>query len=85
MVTQQSQIKLNLPLSLKEYLESRAQRFGMPLAGYVKYLILKDVDDMDYPTFEASDRTNTKAEQAVKSKKESLVVEDIHRLFSDLK
>ena len=57
MVTQQAQIKINLPLTLKEYLESRAGKFGLPLAGYIKHLMLKDVEGMDYPTFELSDRS----------------------------
>lgn len=68
MITQQAQIKLNLPLALKEYLESKANRFGMPLAGYIKHLVLKDVEDMDYPVFEASDRTIRKAKEALKNR-----------------
>jgi Txe/YoeB family toxin of Txe-Axe toxin-antitoxin module len=37
--------KEDLPIQLKEYLESKAGRFGMPLAGYIKHLILKEVSD----------------------------------------
>lgn len=66
MITQQAQIKLNLPLALKEFLESKASRFGMPLAGYIKHLMLKDVEDMQYPTFEASDRTIRAYKKAMK-------------------
>ncbi len=84
MVTQQAQIKLNLPVSLKEYLESKASKFGMPLAGYIKHLILKDVEDMDYPTFEASERTINKAKEALKNKDKSILVEDIDKFFKDL-
>lgn len=68
MITQQTQIKLNLPVALKEYLESKAAKFGMPLAGYIKHLILKDVEDMDYPTFEASDSTIKALKKAMKEK-----------------
>ena len=39
MITHQAQIKLNLPLALKDFLDSKAQRFGMPLAAYIKHLI----------------------------------------------
>jgi predicted DNA-binding protein len=84
MVTQQSQIKLNLPIELKEFLESKASRFGMPLASYVKHLILKDVEDMEYPTFEASDRTIEKAKEALKNKDKSILVEDIDEFFREL-
>jgi predicted DNA-binding protein len=68
MVTQQAQIKVNLPVQLKEYLESKANRFGMPLAGYIKHLILKEVSDMDYPVFEASDRTIKAYKKALKER-----------------
>ena len=84
MITQQSQIKVNLPIQLKEYLESKANKFGMPLAGYIKHLILEDVADMDYPEYEASDRTIKKAEKAIKEKNKSILVEDVDKFFKDL-
>lgn len=74
MNTQQAQIKLNLPLPLKEYLESRSDKFGMPLAGYIKYLILKDVSDMDYPTYQASERTEEEYKNAVKERAHAIKV-----------
>ena len=51
MITQQSQVKVNLPIQLKHYLESKAGKFGMPMAGYIKYLILQDVSKQEYPVF----------------------------------
>ena len=84
MITQQAQIKVNLPANLKDYLESKANRFGMPLAGYIKHLILKDVENMDYPVFEASDRTVKKAKEALKNKDKSVLVKDIDTFFKNL-
>lgn len=84
MITQQAQIKLNLPVTLKEYLESKASRYGMPLAGYVKHLILKDVADMDYPTFQASDKTIKSYKKAVKQKNKAIEVTNINDLFSNM-
>lgn len=84
MITQQAQIKLNLPLALKDYLDSKASKFGMPLAGYIKHLILKDVADMEYPTFEASDRTIKAYKQALKDKDKAIVVTDIDEYFKNL-
>lgn len=84
MVTQQTQIKLNLPLALKEYLESKAGKFGMPLAGYIKYLILKDVADMEYPTFEASDKTIAAYKKALKEKNKAVEITDINEFFKKL-
>ncbi len=85
MITQQAQIKINLPLPLKDFLESKANKFGMPLAGYIKHLMLKEVEDMDYPVFEASDRTIRKAKQALKNKDKAILVEDVDKFFESLK
>ena len=85
MITQQTQIKLNLPLALKDFLESKASRFGMPLAGYIKHLMLKDVEDMHYPVFEASDRTIRRAKEALKNKDKAILVKDIDEFFKNLK
>ena len=84
MVTLQSQIKVNLPLALKEYLESKAQKFGMPLASYVKHLILKDVENMEYPTYVASERTIKKAKEALEHKSEAILVNDVDSFFENL-
>lgn len=84
MITQQAQIKLNLPLALKDFLESKASKFGMPLAVYVKHLILKEVEDMEYPVFEASERTIKKAKEALKNKDKSIMVRDVHEFFKNL-
>ncbi len=84
MITQQEQVKLNLPIALKGYLESKAGRFGMTLAGYLKHLILKDVEDMEYPIYQVSERTTKKAVRALKTKKKSIVVKDINRFFKNL-
>ena len=85
MITQQAQIKVNLPLQLKEYLESKASRFGMPLAGYIKHLILKEVVDMDYPVFEASDRTLKAYRKALKERAKAVKVKgDIGKFLENL-
>ncbi len=84
MITQQAQIKLNLPLALKDFLESKANKFGMPLAGYIKHLMLKDVEDMDYPTFEASDRTIKAYKKALQNKDKAIEVTDIDEFFKNL-
>ena len=79
MNTQQAQIKLNLPLPLKDYLESKAGKFGMPLAGYIKHLILKDVEQMDFPTFEASDKTIQAYKKALQEKVEAKSIDDLFK------
>ena len=84
MLTQQTQIKINLPLSLKEYLESKAQKFGLPMASYVRHLILNDVKEMVFPEYKMSDRTEKKVQKAMKEKNRSIVVADIDQTFRNL-
>lgn len=84
MITQQTQIKLNLPLVLKEYLESKASKFGTPLATYIRHLILKDIEDMDYPTYEASDKTIKAYKKAVKEETKAKEVKDVDKFFENL-
>ena len=40
----------------------------MPVAGYIKHLVLKDVADMDYPTFQISAASEKRALKALKEK-----------------
>ena len=81
MITQQAQIKINLPLALKEFLESKASKFDMPLAGYIKHLMLKDVENMEYPTFEASDSTIRAYKKAMKNRNKAIKVTNIDEYF----
>lgn len=84
MNTTQAQIKVNLPLTMKDFLESKASKFGMPVAGYVKHLILKDIEDMDYPVYEASDSTIKAYKKALKNKDKAIEVTDIDQFFKNL-
>lgn len=86
MVTQQSQIKVNLPVQLKHYLESKAGRFGMPMAGYIKYLILKDVSEQEYPVYSASQKTEKAYKQAQKDESEGKLVsfDEFNALLTDV-
>jgi len=86
MNTAQSQIKINIPVTMKEYLESKAEKFGMPIAGYIKHLILKDIEDMDYPTFQASEETEKAYSKALKEYNagETVKIKDIDSFFDEL-
>ena len=84
MLTKQTQIKLNIPFQLKKYLESRAARFGLPVAGYVRHLIVKDVEDMEYPTYQASEKIEKTAKKAMKEIEKSIAVNDIEEYFDNL-
>jgi len=86
MNTSQSQIKVNIPVNMKDYLESKASKFGMPVAGYIKHLILKDIEDMDYPTYQASEETERSYKKAIKEYEsgDSIKVKDVDAFFEEL-
>ena len=86
MITQQTQIKINLSATMKDYLESKASKFGMPIAGYVKTLILNDIKDMDYPTYQASDSTEKAYKKALQEYDEgkTIKVDDVDTFFEEL-
>lgn len=87
MVTEQAQIKITLPLALKDFIESKAQKFGLPIAAYVKNLIVNDVKDMDYPVFEASDATIKAYKVAMKNKDKAVTIrnaKELHEFFKNL-
>lgn len=84
MITQQAQIKITLPVELKEFVESKARKFGLPLAGYIRHVLLKDVEDMDYPVYEASDKTIRAYKKAMKEKDKAIEVTDIDEFFKNL-
>ncbi len=81
MMTPQAQIKLNLPLQLKEYVETKANKLGVPLAAYIKHLIINDVKDVAYPTFHLSKRSEKRLEEALKEQGSAVEVEDVFEYF----
>lgn len=59
------QLKINLTKELQELLESKASKFGIPLTQYVKHVLMKDVENEEYPVFRASEETEKAAEEAL--------------------
>jgi len=64
--TQTTQIKVTLPDELYLYLKSKAEKFGLNLAAYVRHLIINDVKDMDISVFKMSEETEKRGIQALK-------------------
>jgi predicted DNA-binding protein len=71
---------------MKEYLESKANKFGMPIAGYIKHLILKDIEDMDYPIYQASEVTEKAYKKAMEEQVsgKTVKVNNIDKFFEEL-
>jgi predicted DNA-binding protein len=86
MNTSQAQIKINIPVNMKDYLDSKASKFGMPVAGYIKHLILKDIENMDYPTYQASVETEIAYKKAIDENEagETIKVNDVDDFFKKL-
>lgn len=60
-----NQLKINLSQELQELLQSKANKFGVPLTQYVKHVLMKDVENEPYPIFRASEETEKAAKQAL--------------------
>jgi len=71
----QSQLKLNLPLPMKVHVDTRASKFGMTAGAYIKHLIAKDIEDKEYPVYQASEKVEKAYKKAMKNKKKSILVE----------
>jgi hypothetical protein len=84
MITQQSQIKINLPLALKEFLETKANKYDITLTSYIKHLILNDVADLKYPTFEMSKESEKLAEETIKNKEKAIKINNVSDFFKQL-
>ena len=82
--TNSTQIKVNLPVELKDFLASKSNRYGLTLSSYVKHLIIKDVADLAYPTFKASAQIEQSYAEAIRDKKKAVAVTDVDELFDNL-
>lgn len=85
MITPQTQIKVNLPVALWEFLASKAAKYDLPIAGYVRHLVIKDVDNMEYPIFPASARTIRLAKVALRQRHKAIAVNDVSKYFKKLR
>ena len=86
MRTTQAQIKLNLPLELKAYVQTKADKYGLTLASYVRHLIIKDAETPVYPMYKASKKTEEAYKRAIgaERKGKTIKVKNIERFFSEL-
>jgi hypothetical protein len=86
MVTQQTQIKITVPVQLYDFLESKARRLGLPVAAYLRHLAVQDVKGDDYPVFEMSERTEKAYKKAMNDYKngKTIAVDDIDKYFDSL-
>lgn len=67
--TQATQIKVTLPNELYLHLRSKAEKFGLNLASYIRHLVINDVKDIDIPVFKMSEKREEIALKALKDYK----------------
>jgi negative regulator of replication initiation len=84
--TQATQVKVTLPDELYLYLKSKAEKFGLSLASYLRYLVISDVKDLDIPMFRMSQKTEEKGLQALNEYEngKTTPVKDIDKYFDSL-
>lgn len=83
METAMTQIKINLPVALKKKIKARADRWGLSLATYIKYLMVQKVEE-EYPTFEASDRVKKAIKDIESGKVKTIKVNNLTDFFDKL-
>lgn len=73
------QLKINLTSELQDLLESKASKFGIPLTQYVKHILIKEVENVDYPVFTASEETEKAAREALEQLDKSMDAKSFFR------
>ena len=79
MNTTQIQLKISLSEQLNELLTSKATLVGIPVTQLVKYLIIKEVKDLEYPVFYMSEDTEKKTQEAMKQMSEAIDASDFFK------
>lgn len=80
METATSQIKINLPLQLKTLVKKKADKYGLTLASYTKFLMINDLEGDK----ELSNKIIASYKEAKKNKKEFIEVKNIDELIDRL-
>lgn len=84
MQTTQVQLKLSLSEQLSDLLKGKAQRLGLPVTQLVKHMIIKEMENEQFPTFIASSRTEEKAKKALEELEKSQEAKNVEEFFKTL-
>lgn len=86
MNTSQIQLKLSLSQQLNDLLEARAARLGVPVTQFVKHLILKEVDEEAYPSYQMSEQMEKNVKKAMEEYHEgkAIRIDNISEYFKNL-
>ena len=86
MNTTQVQIKINLSKRLNDLITTKAMQFGMSVTQFVKYLIVKDIENDEYHIFQMSKRTEQKIQEAMDDyhAEKVIKVDNVSEFFKNL-
>jgi antitoxin component of RelBE/YafQ-DinJ toxin-antitoxin module len=75
MHTQSVQIKTTLPVQLVDFLQAKADRFGMNLSAFVRHVLVKEVEEEEFPVFQASKMVEESYKKAMEEVKNGQFIE----------
>jgi len=83
---QTTQVKVTLPPELYMHLKSKAEKFGLNLASYIRHLVINDVKDVDIPVFKMSGKRESIALKALEDYKKGKTrkLDNIDEYFDNL-
>jgi hypothetical protein len=81
---QTTQIKITVPDELYFFLKSKADKFGLSMASYIRNLAINDVKDMDMPVFKMSEKAEKIALKAIEDYKNGKIrkIDDIDKYLN---
>ena len=81
-----TQVKVTLPDELYLHLKSRADRFGLNLATYIRNLIIDDVKNVDIPIFKMNEKREKIALKALEDYKngKTKAIDNLDNYLADL-
>jgi len=86
MQTQTTQVRVTLPVQLQGYLQAKANKYGLSLSAYIRNLVINDVQDVEYPVFEMSDKSVDDLQEAIEAEKAGKLISTntVGKLLQDL-
>lgn len=84
MNTQTTQIRVTLPVELQGFLQTKASKYGLSLSAYIRNLVINDVQDVEYPVYEASDQVEKSYKKALQERGEAVEVDDVNEFLNSL-
>lgn len=81
-----TQVRVTLPSELQNFLQQKADTYGMSMSSYIKHLILDDVKDIAYPSYQASEKTEKAYKSAKQAEKKATLIQtsDVEDYLNDL-